>query len=374
MSPQPSSKEVSSFDKSHEDIADDAPIRNIIVVGTKILSQIQDSNRKNYNFIESLTADSFLHMLENWQREAGKLDAIFLASSFLVSLDKEKFLKARKLPHVRQIPIIAFGGDKADLTKEFLIKFKIDDLFYDKTTIEKIDARINVFQSLKAAGFNTHGFSEKDDFDFTKKYTAWKFKRAFDISFAALSLFILSPLFMVISLIIKMSSKGPVIYKSKRAGKGYNIFDFYKFRSMFLDADKKLQLLKEKQNQYKNGNQFIKIANDPRVTPAGRFLRNTSLDELPQLYNVLKGDMSIVGNRPLPLYEAELLTVDDHAERFLGPAGITGLWQVVKRGKKEMSGEERILLDRIYARKSSLLFDIRLMIMTIPALLQSGEV
>ena len=84
--------------------------------------------------------------------------------------------------------------------------------------------------------------------------------------------------------------------------------------------------------------------------------------------------MSIVGNRPLPLYEAEQLTVDDHAERFLAPAGITGLWQVLKRGKDEMSSEERILLDRIYVRKNSFFFDIKLILMTIPALLQREDV
>ena len=100
---------------------------------------------------------------------------------------------------------------------------------------------------------------------------------------------------------------------------------------------------------------FVKIKNDPRVTKVGMFLRNTSIDELPQLINVLKGDMSIVGNRPLPLYEAEQLTSDDWGERFLAPAGITGLWQVMKRGKGSMSEEERKALDNAYARKSKLM-------------------
>ena len=97
-------------------------------------------------------------------------------------------------------------------------------------------------------------------------------------------------------------------------------------------------------------NTFIKIVNDPRVTRVGKIIRNTSIDELPQLINVIKGDMSIVGNRPLPLYEAELLTQDDLSKRFLAPAGITGLWQVELRGKGgDMSQKERMQLDNKYA-------------------------
>ena len=119
---------------------------------------------------------------------------------------------------------------------------------------------------------------------------------------------------------------------------------------------------------------FIKIKDDPRVTKAGSLMRNTSIDELPQLINVLKGDMSIVGNRPLPLYEAEKLTTDKYVLRFLAPAGLTGLWQVEKRGKAEMSEEERLMLDNAYAENYSLLGDIKLLFKTIPALFQKEKV
>jgi len=124
-----------------------------------------------------------------------------------------------------------------------------------------------------------------------------------------------------------------------------------------------------------NGNAaFFKIKNDPRITRVGNFIRNTSIDELPQLWNVLKGDMSIVGNRPLPMYEAEKLTSDKYAQRFLAPAGITGLWQVEKRGKVEVSQEERLMLDNAYAQNYSLKNDLRLIIKTIPALFQKESV
>jgi lipopolysaccharide/colanic/teichoic acid biosynthesis glycosyltransferase len=119
---------------------------------------------------------------------------------------------------------------------------------------------------------------------------------------------------------------------------------------------------------------FIKIKDDPRVTKVGKILRNTSIDELPQLVNVLFGDMSIVGNRPLPLYEAEKLTTDRYALRFMAPAGITGLWQVEKRGKGDMSEEERLMLDNDYAKNHSFFYDILLILKTIPALFQKESV
>jgi hypothetical protein len=120
---------------------------------------------------------------------------------------------------------------------------------------------------------------------------------------------------------------------------------------------------------------FVKIENDPRITKIGKFIRNTSIDELPQLFNVLKGDMSIVGNRPLPLYEAEKITTDQFAMRFNAPAGITGLWQVTKRGKGgPMSEEERMELDNDYAKNYSFFRDIKIILSTIPALFQKENV
>ncbi len=245
-------------------------------------------------------------------------------------------------------------------------------------------------------------------------------KRIFDFVLSSIAMLLLSPLFLLVAILLKLESKGPVFYYSLRVGTGYKTFRFYKFRSMFVGADAKLAQLKHL-NQYNTeqvqtsaplnkrcdtceklntactkplyadnnmwceetykevqlqsaGQTFVKIKDDPRVTRIGKFIRNTSIDELPQLWNVLKGDMSLVGNRPLPLYEAEKLTTDKYALRFIAPAGITGLWQVSKRGKGAMSEDERISLDNDYAKSFGLFFDIRLILKTIPALFQKENV
>jgi len=247
-------------------------------------------------------------------------------------------------------------------------------------------------------------------------------KRLFDIIFSGMALLLLSPLFFIIAVLVKLGSAGPVFYYSLRVGAGYKIFKFYKFRSMVFGADAKLESLSHL-NQYNSAKKsipvaasvkqlcasciksgsgcinalyadnkiicenlykhqkgsntsaaFIKIKDDPRITRIGNFIRNTSIDELPQLWNVLIGDMSIIGNRPLPIYEADKITTDKYAERFIAPAGITGLWQVEKRGGGEMSEEERLNLDNKYARTHSLLNDAKLLIRTIPALFQSANV
>jgi len=184
---------------------------------------------------------------------------------------------------------------------------------------------------------------------------------------------ILSPVFLLIMIALRIESKGPVFYISKRAGKGYKIFSFYKFRTMEVEANKKISDVSHL-NLYNplnpNGPLFIKIDNDPRVTKLGAFLRKCSLDELPQLVNVFKGDMSLVGNRPLPLYEASSLTTDEWATRFLAPAGMTGLWQIKRKTKYKMTAEERIKLDINYAEKSTFLFDLWIMANTPTAVIQ----
>ena len=197
-------------------------------------------------------------------------------------------------------------------------------------------------------------------------------KRILDIILSATALVGLSPILAIVATLVKIDSKGPIFYSSKRVGTGYKIFDFYKFRSMRIGAEAEVASLADK-NQYGNAT-FFKVQNDPRITKLGSFLRRTSIDELPQLLNVLKGDMSIVGNRPLPLYEAEQLTTNEWSMRFLGPAGLTGLWQISRRGKKDMSDTDRKKLDNFYAKNYSMLLDIKIIFKTIPALIQKEKV
>ncbi len=201
-------------------------------------------------------------------------------------------------------------------------------------------------------------------------------KRVFDILFSGTLLLLLLPLFLVVALLIRLGSKGPIIYKSKRVGTGYKVFDFYKFRSMRPDADKRVAEMAQL-NQYAGEGKaatFVKFKNDPRITRIGRLIRRTSVDELPQLFNILKGDMSTVGNRPLPLYEAEMLTSNEWAWRFVAPAGLTGLWQISRRGKEEMSERERKKLDNFYAKNYSVWLDIKILVGTIPAMFQKENV
>ena len=267
------------------------------------------------------------------------------------------------------------------------------------------------------------------------KIPLWK--RFFDIFFSAIAIVILSPVFIITAIAIRMESPGPILFKSKRVGTNYTVFDFLKFRSMYSDAEKRLkEVSKEAGNQYAEkdeaedekhtitaplgdqaememmsmglesemmisdeevmlvgddfivaesdfskqkeeevNNAFVKIENDPRVTKVGRFIRKYSIDELPQLFNILKGDMSIVGNRPLPLYEAEKLTIDSSIDRFMAPAGLTGLWQVEERGKGGlMSAEERKQLDITYGQTYNFMLDMKIIFRTLTAFIQKENV
>jgi len=191
-------------------------------------------------------------------------------------------------------------------------------------------------------------------------------KRNMDLVLSSIALALLSPLMLVIALAVKLDSPGPVIYRSFRAGKKGRSFICYKFRTMVAGSD----ALKESLGRLNERcGPFFKIADDPRVTPFGRFLRKYSLDELPQLWNVLKGDMSLVGPRPHPVEDCAQYSSEDRRRLGVTP-GVTGLWQVMARANP--SFEVCMMLDLVYIEKWSLLLDCRILLKTIPAVL-AGE-
>ena len=251
----------------------------------------------------------------------------------------------------------------------------VDDISSVYQQGDKLISKMHFLKEMKIRSFKKQEpiFSEANAKSFSQLLNTVS-KRFLNILISSIALICLSPVFIFVALLIRLESKGPIFYISKRAGKGFKVFNFYKFRTMIVDADKKVKEL-QALNVYQDGKaNFFKIKNDPRITKIGSFLRNSSLDEIPQLLNVLKGDMSIVGNRPLPLYEASTLITDEWAERFMAPAGITGLWQIKKRGNDDMSVEERITLDITYARTNNVIKDLWIMANTPAALIQKSNV
>jgi len=188
-------------------------------------------------------------------------------------------------------------------------------------------------------------------------------KRIFDFTVSLISLLILIPLFIIIAVLIKLDSPGPIFFIQKRSGFKGKVFNMYKFRSMVSDAEQQLEKLKSKNEA--NGCIF-KIKNDPRVTRVGRIIRKTSIDELPQLINVLKGEMSIVGPRPPIVNEVKKYDPWHHLKLSVKP-GITGLWQVTGRGNIDF--EEMCRLDLKYIRERSVMYDLKIILRTIPVLL-----
>ena len=201
-------------------------------------------------------------------------------------------------------------------------------------------------------------------------------KRVFDLICTTIGSILISPILIVLTIMVAISNKGHIIFAHQRVGRNGVLFPCYKFQTMIPNAQEALEkYLKENPEARKEWEENFKLEHDPRVTKLGAFLRKTSLDELPQLFNVLKGDMSIVGNRPLPLYEAELLTSDAYIERFMAPAGLTGLWQVEKRGGAgKMSAEERKQLDIKYAQEFSFWLDMKILCKTLTAFVQKENV
>lgn len=361
----------------------------------------------------------------NFLKLGKRCDAFVCETNIAGGTAFEIFDMIKTMPLYAKTPfiVVAFDFDEEIFKRAFLVG--IDDFYVTPLPSPAVLAiRIAFLKSNNQRIAAPSSASEPET-----KYKMPLSKRLFDIIVASTALLILSPLLILVILAIKLESKGSFYYTSKRIGR--EPFDFYKLRSMRTGADSELQKLAREKNQYaaeqksseidfsikcekcaalpagefcspilhignhkicdeeyrrqkkaiaQSKSAFVKISKDPRVTKVGKFIRNTSIDELPQLINVLKGDMSIVGNRPLPVYEAELLTKDSISKRFLAPAGITGLWQVELRGKGGiMSEAERNKLDNEYADhfegdKYSFRYDLKLILRTIPALFQKDSV
>ena len=189
-------------------------------------------------------------------------------------------------------------------------------------------------------------------------------KRTFDFLIAGLGLVLLSPILAVIALLVKTTSRGPVLHRSLRPGMGGRPFRCLKFRTMYQDAE-------ERQSEIEHLNEasgaIFKIRDDPRLTPVGRFLRRNSLDELPQLINVMRGEMSLVGPRPLPLRDHARLE-EWHRRRYLVLPGITGLWQV--SGRSDLDFDDMVRLDFLYLERWSVLLDLTVLLKTLPAVIR----
>lgn len=332
----------------------------------------------------------------------------------------------KKCPGLYIILLTGLLSNEERLTYQ---KCGINDTLNKDSSVTEINKKIQFITSRENILFDDKA-SSKNILHF--KIPIWK--RTFDIVFSLIALIILSPVFIITAIAIKLESKGPVMFKSKRVGTNYTVFDFLKFRSMFMDSDKRLKELSKTQNQYSDkieepvvpvghfnanvddntaigddlgaemlisdeevmlvgddfvvsetsfnkqknediNNAFVKIENDPRITKVGHFIRKYSIDELPQLVNILKGDMSVVGNRPLPLYEAEKLTSDESIDRFMAPAGLTGLWQVEKRGDSgKLSADERKQLDITYGQTYNFILDMKIIFKTLTAFIQKDDV
>lgn len=393
----------------------------ILYIGKSTETFKQSAEDKNCKLIAVRDSIECLQLLEN----NNNIDVIICSHHLPGNTGLYLFEVLKNKSILRDRPFILVSEEYNSALFEETFAKGINDYFVSSSTsVDQIIERAQSLYKLKA--LNT---SEIDAVVPQETYKLPLSKRVFDIFFASSVLLCIAPLLLVIMLAIRLESKGKVYYISKRVGK--KTFDFYKLRSMRSGSDALIKKLAQDNNQYNKAktittidfdapcpkcstlsketmcspqlhidgkeicdywyntqkneieamnSTFIKIVNDPRITKIGKLIRNTSIDELPQLINVIKGDMSIVGNRPLPVYEAELLTKDTMSKRFLAPAGITGLWQVELRGRGgEMSEEERMRLDNEYAdhftgNNYSFWYDIKLILRTFPGLIQKSTV
>ena len=313
-------------------------------------------------------------LLSEMSKSGNTPTAVFIDLSVFVK-DIQSFIDfVQKDSKLSAIPVILnIRNLTADQLASFKSKRVVDELIDFKVELASIQQKISFLRRAKESLVDRKG-SIKPEFN---SYSVYKqshlFKRVMDMLMSFSLLVILLPVFLIIALAVKLETRGPVFYKSYRAGRGYRIFKFYKFRTMKVGAERMINSIAHlnKYNNFGHAPVFFKVDNDPRITRVGQFLRNSGLDELPQLLNVLIGDMSIVGNRPLPLYEASSLTSNEWAERFSAPSGITGLWQVSCRKSESFTCYDRIIMDIEYSKHNNVLMDLGIMLKT-PVVLAQG--
>ncbi len=362
---------MNPFNEALEPTIHPSKSKKVILLNVHLDSFNLDEYRSIYRF-KSINSHYFQNIHNISPHEMDNFDCIIADYNFLIQNDFAWIQRIKSTPNKENSVIIAIKNENYSdiMPPSVLLKNGIDDCYCGtNVNIHDILKRVEfLVEFKKQASQNTLESTDKLD------VKTPSLKRLFDIVIALTGIILLSPILILTAIIIALESRGSIIYRSRRIGSGYQEFPFFKFRSMYADSDKRLRDV-QKFNQYEDNKAiFIKVKNDPRVTKVGSIIRKYSIDELPQLFNVLMGHMSIIGNRPLPLYEAELLTKEDAAFRFLAPSGITGLWQVTKRGGNNMLAEERINLDITYAMKQSFWFDFKILCKTPFSIIQKENV
>ncbi len=377
------------------------------------IDQLDAAN--NIEYIRKENGLEAIHWINKNIVEYDELDAVLCSLNVqgMNAFSLYSYMRLRNL--LNRVPFIVIAQRFEFASRELARYHNVDDYYALPLDLEKLETRVRFLQKYKTKYSEANLNETFEDFR-NQPYKTPFIKRTFDIVMTSLAIIALSPIFIITAIAIRLESKGKVFYSSRRVGANFREFDFYKFRSMYPDADKRLKEV-EHLNQYqkevigdecprcknlpegtycsalleqddktviceyfyfkkKNAKAaFLKVENDPRITKVGKFIRNKSIDELPQLFNILKGDMSIVGNRPLPVGEATAITKSRWSRRFKAAAGLTGLWQVELRGHEgEMSEDERFELDNIYARLNSFWGDLILIFRTLKIFIQKGSV
>lgn len=316
---------------------------------TAVLDNVSEKlGAENFSVVNFSQARAYLRQLfeENQQLGAILID---------LPVDKEEFRKFSRFilgSDYAAVPLILLSSKITIAERAFLADdMLVDDVIHPVRDMFTIRERVRFVRKVKEELITLRRPRR------LRRGYGDVLKRTMDVFLSFILLLLLAPVLLLTALVIRLDSTGPVFYNCYRVGKGYRVFKMFRFRTMKVGADRLVTSLSHINRFGKDGT-FQWKDRDPRVTRVGGFLRATGLDMLPQLYNVLRGDMSIVGNKPLPLYEAASFTTNEHASRFEVPAGMTGLWQT---SRASASGPV-LSQDLAYARHHGFWIDLRIML------------